>query len=160
MATITLRLSSLPSFDSLVSRGTSHLICLSSKMKSKNIISKNMLPNAAITACAPCKCTEYCSGWCKAKSRVLLKLNLAATDTIMIGSKNRIKKTAMIMPTVINIFCQNSLMRCKILALIMAFSKLKEISMPAKIKTVNKLAAPRLRPTIKAIMRLTTTAKP
>ena len=130
------RMSSLPIRASGRSSQDSQWISRSgSSMKSRKIIHRKIPPKAAIDGWAAVSLSAYSLGWCSASSNTCHGLMCAVTATMMIGKRKRIPKTAMMMPIVRNIFCQNRLIRRRIVALTTALSNDSEISSTARMPT-------------------------
>ena len=111
-------------------------------MKSRKIIHRKMPPKAAIDGWAAVSFSAYSLGWCSASWNTSHGLMCAVTATMTIGNRNRIPKTAMTMPTVRNIFCQNGFIRRRIVALTTALSNDSEISSTARMPTRAATSAP------------------
>ena len=132
--------STLPSLAKRLSSQSNQCTSLSSKIKFKNTNSKKIPPNAEISAWCAISLAEYSSGLYKAKLITSIIPRSAVTATMTIGKTNRIPNTAIRIPTVKNIFFQNSSQPLRTEALTTALSKDNEISMTAKIAVIERVA--------------------
>ena len=105
--------------------------------KSKKIKSRKTPPNAEICAWCSSRISEYSKGSSRAKFQVSSKLMLVVKPTIKSGKINLIPNTAINIPKVRKIVCQNLFQFFRIEAFTTALSKDNDISSIRSIKKIH-----------------------